>query len=505
MFYEVFVRSFADSNGDGVGDLRGLIERLDYLNDGNPTTTDDLGVTGIWLMPVEDAASYHGYDPVAYDAIEPDYGSSEDVRDLVSAAHDRGIAVIVDLVLNHTSSEHPWFRDARAGGPHDDWYIWSAADPGYGGPSGQQVWYPYGDRYYYAQFWDGMPDLDLENPEVTAALDDVARFWLRELGVDGFRLDAIKHLVETGQDQVNTTATHRWLEGFHDRVREMNHDALLLGEVYDITLMSSSYVPDSVDITFDFELADKIVLGAQVGEAPSLATTQADVLARYGEAGYAAFLTNHDQPRVMTQLRDEGAARAAASVLLTNPGVPFIYYGEELGMEGGKPDQRIRAPMAWNDDPPAFGFTSGTPWEPLEDGWQHANVAGQLRDPASLLAHYRSLIALRAAHPALRQATFAPLPSADAGVYAFLASAPGDTLVVVVNLSEDDTDDYGLSASSGAACGVTNAELLYQDQVPAATSTAPATPTPDASGGFTDWRPVPLLPAHGTLVIGLDR
>jgi glycosidase len=209
VFYEVFVRSFADSDGDGVGDLRGLIDHLDYLNDGDPTTSGDLGVTGIWLMPVAEAASYHGYDVVDYEAVERDYGTAADFRDLILAAHARGIAVVVDLILNHTSAQHPWFQDSRdKGSAHADWYIWSDTDPGYAGPQGQPVWYPDGDRVYYAQFWEGMPDLNLDSPEVTAALDYVARFWLQDLGVDGFRLDAIKHLVETGEDQVNTPATH---------------------------------------------------------------------------------------------------------------------------------------------------------------------------------------------------------------------------------------------------------------------------------------------------------
>ncbi len=209
MFYEVFVRSFADSDGDGIGDLRGLTDRLDYLNDGDPSTNDDLGVTGLWLMPIAGSPSYHGYDVTDYEAVEPDYGTAEDFRAFMAAAHERGIAVIVDLVLNHTSIDHPWFQDARTpGSEHDDWYVWSTTGVPFAGPGGRRIWHKDGDRWYYGFFWEGMPDLNVANPEVEAALDDVARFWLEDMGVDGFRLDAARHLIEDG-DKTENSAEQR--------------------------------------------------------------------------------------------------------------------------------------------------------------------------------------------------------------------------------------------------------------------------------------------------------
>jgi alpha-amylase len=504
VFYEVFVRSFADSNGDGIGDLRGLTERLDYLNDGDPATTDDLGITGIWLMPVAEATSYHGYDVTDYRAIEADYGTTEDFRDFMAAARERGIAVIVDLVLNHTSVDHPWFQASRdPGSPYADWYRWEDAHPGYAGPDGRPAWHADGDRFYYGQFWSGMPDLDLTNPEVTAELEDVARYWLEDLGVDGFRLDAIKHLVEEGQAQIDTPATIAWLEAFRETVRSIRPDALVVGEVYGPTLAAARYVPAAVDITFDFELAGKILQGATIGEAPSLTGHQQDVLRRYAGGDYAAFLTNHDQVRAMSRLNDLAAARAAASVLLTNPGVPFLYYGEEIGMEGGKPDERIRTPLPWTATPPGFGFTDGEPWEPLQPGWETANLAAQADDGASLLSHYRSLIRTRDALPALRAGTLMPLASTAATVYAFLASRDGETVAVIVNLGTDDVSDYELALESDAACGLTRASVAYADGLGSVAAVRP--PMVGTDGTIAGWRPVEVLPARSTLVLTLDR
>jgi alpha-amylase len=503
VFYEVFVRSFADSDGDGIGDLQGLIGRLDYLNDGDPSTVTDLGITGIWLMPVAEATSYHGYDVTDYRTIEHDYGTNDDFRSLVREAHQRGIAVIVDLVLNHTSIEHPWFQDSRTpGAPHAAWYRWSTTNPGYAGPFGGQVWHPDGGRFYYAQFSEAMPDLDLTNAAVTDELVDTARQWIVDLGVDGFRLDAVKHLVEEGQQQTNTPATHAWLRQFRDRVRTFGHDALLLGEVFDPTIVSSSYVPQDVDMTFEFELAGQMLLGARIGEGPSLANTQRDVLERYSGPRYAAFLTNHDQARVMTQLNDLARARVAASVLLTNPGVPFVYYGEELGMAGDKPDERIRSPMPWDGSAPGAGFTSGKAWEDLEPGWEVANVATETADAGSLLAHYRSLIRVRATHSALSRGSYVPLASTAPSLLAYLAIGDDESVAVIVNLGSKTVTNYSLATDLPTACEPSSGAILYNDGVGATVPISLPSVTP--LGGFDAWTPLPALPPYATLVVGLS-
>src|SRR5687767_12780971 len=257
VFYEIFVRSFYDSDGDGIGDLQGVIEKLDYLNDGDPDTTDDLGVTGIWLMPVMEAPSYHGYDVTDYRKVDPDYGTNEDFRRLVNEAHERGIIVITDFVVNHTSTEHPWFQDSVQGGEHADWYVWSDTDPGTRGPSGQVVWHPADNgRYYYAVFWEGQPDLNLANPDVKAEIYDVARFWLEDMGADGFRIDGARHIIEDEASQVDTPETIAWLTDFREHVRSINPDALVVGEVWTSSSTVARYVPEALDLGFEFTLAE---------------------------------------------------------------------------------------------------------------------------------------------------------------------------------------------------------------------------------------------------------
>ncbi|MBC8098621.1 MAG: alpha-amylase, partial [Armatimonadetes bacterium] len=184
-FYQLFVRSFYDSDGDGIGDFQGVIQQLDYLNDGDPATDTDLGVTGLWLMPIHPSPSYHGYDVTDYYGVNAEYGTLDDFKELVAAAQARGMVVMIDWVLNHTSSQHPWFIDSQqAGSEYDDWYVWRAENPGYQGPENQTVWYKRGDRYYYGIFWSEMPDLNYRNPDVTAEMYAVTRFWLDEVGID---------------------------------------------------------------------------------------------------------------------------------------------------------------------------------------------------------------------------------------------------------------------------------------------------------------------------------
>ena len=503
-FYEVFVRSFADSNGDGIGDLRGLIAKLDYLNDGDPTTTTDLGVTGLWLMPVAQSGSYHGYDVTNYKAIERDYGTASDFRALIAAAHARGIDVIVDFVINHTSSDHPWFQDALAGGPHHDWYIWSPTDPGWPNPvGGGDPWRPSKAGYYYGAFSESMPDLNLRNPAVTAEIERIARFWLRDMGVDGFRLDAAQHLIEDGPTrQVNTPETHAWLAGFRASVHAAEPGALVLGEVANNRAVSSGYTRDgSLDMAFDFELGPTIASAVRLGDAGSLLLTQRDIATVYPGGGAGTFLSNHDQPRIMTQLQgDASAASEAAAALLTGPGVPFIYYGEELGMLGSKPDEQIRTPLRWTPSGPDFGFTTGTPWEPFADGAASANVASESADPTSLLSTYRDLIHLRAQHPALADGSFTPVSASSGAVAASVRAYGTERLLVIQNLSTDPVTAPTLNLKAGPLCGTPTAQVLYASAGIARSASAPVI-TPD--GGFSGYVPLDELPSRATVVIRL--
>lgn len=493
VFYEVFVRSFQDSDGDGIGDIQGLISRLDYLNDGDPSTTDDLGITGIWLMPMAESPSYHGYDVVDYEQVEQDYGTADDFKQLVAAAHERGIAIIADLVLNHTSAEHPWFVDAQVpGSVHDSWYEWSDTDPGTVSPAGNPVWYRAGSRFYYSYFWQGMADLNLANPEVTAALDEVARYWVEELGVDGFRLDAIKHLFERGDVLEELPESHVWLAGFKDRLTRVEPDLLTVGEVFSDTKLSAAWVPESVDLTFDFGFADAVVGGLFGGGTGDAAAALRASLADYPPAQRAVFLTNHDQTRTITRLGgDPAAAKAAAAVLLTQPGVPFVYYGEEVGLTGDKPDERIRTPMPWAPTPPGLGFSSVAPWESPEDGFAVTNVATESADPASILSTYRDLIRLRATHPALRGAETVVLDTSSPALLATLRHADAETLLVITNFGiKQDAASVDLSTAGCVTAGAP-AQALY-----GADTVAP----PDDLAAYV---PVPELAAYQTLIIRL--
>jgi alpha-amylase len=500
--YEVFVRSFYDSNGDGIGDLRGLTEKLDYISDGDDTTTGDLGVNCIWLMPVADSPSYHGYDVVDYRAIEPDYGTVEDFKAFTAAAHERDIKVIVDLVLNHTSSEHPWFKEARddPSSPRRDWYLWSNDDPGYFGPWGQTVWHPYQDGYYYGIFVDTMPDLNYRNPDVTQEAYDISRFWVEEMGVDGFRLDAIRHVVEAGQTQQDTLETHAWLREYRRFLDTLDRPVYTVGEVLDSsTDIIGTYYPDQLDMFFEFGVADTLVGAAQSELADFMVNAVNNSTTIIPYQRFAPLLTNHDEDRVMSQLGDDmGKARIAATALLAMPGLPFVYYGEEIGMLGTKPDERIRTPMQWTSDP-SGGFTSGTPWEPFQDNYRERNVAAQEGDEASLLNLYRRMIALHRSEPALSRGDFIPLTTSDTSVAAFLRRAGDDAVLVMLNFSANQKEGIQINGeAAGVAAATYQLSSLHGD--------ADAAPlTVGTNGAISDYVPLPTLEAQTGYVLKLGE
>jgi len=504
VFYEVFVRSFADADGDGIGDLAGLTARLDYLNDGDPGTTDDLGVTGLWLMPIFEAGSYHGYDVLDFDRIEADYGNLATFTTFLEAAHQRGIKVILDLVVNHTSADHPWFRDALAGGTHRDWYSWADADPGWPGVAGGSPWHDSASGWYYGAFGEGMPDLNVANPAVTDEVERIATAWL-DMGVDGFRLDAAKHLIETGPDtQVNTPETHAWLRAFRDMLHASHPEALVLGEVWEPRVVTSGYVADgSLDMAFDFGLGSTIVSAARLGDATSLEAGLQEVADRYPGGGAATFLTNHDQPRAMTVLRgDVGAAGLAAEALLTGPGIPFMYYGEELGMLGTKPDPEIRTPFPWTATGPGHGFTSGTPWEPFGAGADTANVESEDADPASLLSRYRALIRLRATEPVLATGSIFRLASSRRDVAATLHWDGGNGALVIQNLGDRPGEALAFELESGPLCGQPVATVVFTSSGSTVATALPPSITP--AGGLDAYVPLQVLPARSSVVIDLS-
>jgi alpha-amylase len=499
IFYEIFVRSFQDSDGDGIGDINGLIDRLDYLNDGDPETTDDLGVTGIWLMPIMESPSYHGYDVVDYYRINQEYGTEQDFRRLLEEAHARGIKVIIDLVMNHTSREHPWFQESLdPSSARRDWYIWVDEDPGYLGPWGQRVWHKADGSYYYGLFSEGMPDLNLENPAVTEEMYQVARYWLVDMGVDGFRLDAIRHMVERGAIQENTPATHAWLQEFYTFYKGIDPQAFTVGEAWTATQQIVDYTGDEVDIAFQFDLAQSFINASHVGLGPLVENMQAEIVDSFPPGQYAVFLTNHDQNRVMSQLKgDEAAAKVAASLLLTSPGVPFIYYGEEIGMLGEKPDEDIRRPMQWTADEPGAGFSDGRPWRPPYADYPERNVAAQDADANSLLSHYRALIRLRNDHPALREGEWLAIEADPGRLYAALRYDNNEALLVLINASGSEVSDYSLALSSGPLNpGAQASPIFGRGDI--------SSPAINAAGGFDQYMPLVTLPAHSTFVIRIS-
>jgi alpha-amylase len=493
VFYQIFVRSFYDSDGDGIGDLNGVIEKLDYLQ--------EMGISGIWLMPIMPSPSYHGYDVTDFYDINPEYGTKEDFRRLMTAAHEKGIRVIIDMVFNHTSTEHPWFKEARnPDSERRDWYIWVDEAPRYPGPWGQQVWHRAPSGYYYGVFWGGMPDLNFENPAVTAQMLDVTRFWLEEMGVDGFRLDAIKHLIEDGRIQENTPATIAWFEEFYTFYKSVDPDAVTIAEIWSRTAEVVPYIGNGVDVAFEFDLAQAMINSANNGGRTEVAIHHSNVTKNYPPGQYATFLANHDQNRTMSQLGgDTAKAKLAATLLLTSPGVPFIYYGDEIGMKGVKPDEDLRLPMQWSAAA-GGGFTSGRPWRPLHRSYPAENVALQQADPDSLLHHYRALIQLRNQHEALRVGDWRRVTVAEPQVYAFLRVHEDEVLLVLLNLGHQPISRYQLTLSEGPLPATVTAQRLFGDP-----ARDPAPPAVNESGGFTNYRPFPELPPQSSFVIRLGE
>jgi len=403
---------------------------------------------------VAESPSYHGYDATNYYEIEPDYGTNDDFKALVAQAHRRGIAVLVDMVLNHVSVDHPYFKEALGGpaAPHRSWFRWSATKPAESGPWGQEVWHtsPVRHEYYYGVFWHGMPDLDYETPAVRDEAKKIAAFWLTEMGVDGFRLDAVPYLVEEPGAQVGTAGTHAFLRAYAAALRAIAPDAFTVGEVWDGLDRMLPYYPDQLESYFAFDLSDLLIAAVRDGSARAL-------LERYGRfqqavpnARYSTFLRNHDQTRTLTALGgDVARAKVAATLLLTLPGLPFVYYGEEIGMTGDKPDERLRTPMQWSSAAGA-GFTRGTPWEPLQADWQTTTVARQDDDPASLLNLYRRLIRLRLDHSALGIGDYVPLATSNPAVAAYLRRDGERVALVVANLGATATTGVSLTSTDAA-------------------------------------------------------
>jgi alpha-glucosidase len=396
--YQIYPRSFQDSNGDGIGDLPGVRSRLDHLV--------RLGVDALWLSPIYPSPGADlGYDVSDYTDVDPVYGTLADFDALVESAHARGLRVLLDVVPNHTSIEHPWFRE------HPDWYIWTDKPNNWRAAFGGSAWTRLGERYYLHSFYPEQPDLDWRNPEVVTAMQEVFRFWL-DRGVDGFRIDAIDRLLKDAELRDDPPASEPFglplrpdeakftlsmsrnapdIGQAIAKIREACGDAFLVGEIY---LPSAKWKPylEHLDAAFAFELLHA-PWQTEALRAATEATTR--------QQGAAWVLSNHDFGRLTTRFGDENA-RSAVMLLLTLPGTSFLYQGDELGQHDGPPGEsradragrdRFRHPMQW-DGTPTGGFTTGRPWLPPVDPAQR-NVEDQEGDPRSMLSLVRELVAIR--------------------------------------------------------------------------------------------------------------
>lgn len=469
VYYEVFVRSFQDADGDGIGDLRGLTARLPYLV--------DFGVTGVWLTPIHPSPSYHGYDVSDYRAVHPDLGTLADFRAFVAAAHRHGVRVVLDLVVNHTSDRHPWFAAARAGDPrYRDHYRFETDPPAMQGTLGGNAWHDAGDgTRYLGLFVAGMPDLDHRNPEVTDAMLDVATFWV-DMGVDGFRIDAIQHVVEGSDGRIaNAPENLAWVRDFGARLRARRPGTFLVGETWTATPTIAAYHREAdLDMSFDYPLWRAILAAVQGRNAIDLRAQLAwNATAYPAGARRGTFVSNHDQVRpasVLAPLRPNPARLAlAARLLLALPGTPFLYYGEEIGMPNGPgdDDRQKRTPMRWTATA-GGGFSAGTPWFPPSTEDPAISVAAQRLDPTSIWSAYREAIAQRAAWPALARGEASVLDELPGALLGVWRTSPGDDPVLVLaNLGPAALDVPLRDLTGGAA--------------PAGTGRLVALPTPGGS------------------------
>ncbi|MGW0804688.1 alpha-amylase family glycosyl hydrolase [Nonomuraea sp. NPDC002799] len=507
VLYQVYVRSFADSGGDGVGDLPGVTGRLDHLR--------ELGVDAVWLSPFYPSPlADFGYDISDHEAVDPVLGTLGDFDELLAGAHERGIRVVVDLVMNHTSAEHPWFAASRSSrsDPRRDWYIW--ADPGEsGGPPNNWLssfercgpaW-TYDERTgqcYLHSFTPGQPDLNWRNPEVRAAMGKVWRFWL-DRGVDGFRVDVAHRLVkDAGLRDNPAELAHARRHVPHPEVRMRNLDLpetldvlrelrgtldayggrLALGEVpiSDDRRLAAYFGGDGMHTVFHTAFWEEPWRAAAFRE-------RVDGLAELAAGGalptYA--LATHDISRAASRFGPGPRLRVAAMMLLTLRGLPCVYYGEEIGMADAPPPQALdidgrdgqRAPMRWEAG--GRGFTEGTPWLPFAPGRPNVDVAAQRHDPGSLLSLYRRLISLRRASPALRRGGYRSLETGE-DVFAYLRTAPEERLLVALNFTPRPVS-------------VVLPELPATGRVEAATGAR-------ETGSAADLRPLSLGPDEGVII-----
>lgn len=454
VFYQIFVRSFADSNDDGIGDFNGITENLDYLK--------DLGIGAIWLMPMMDSTTYHGYDVTNYYATNPDYGTIEDFDALVAACHEKDIKIIIDFVVNHTSSENEWFQTALAdeNSPYRDYYFIEEEIPVEETDSEYYAWKQDASTglYYYAHYDAIMPDLNYHNQEVRDEIKKVASFWL-EHGIDGFRLDGSKEI------DSDIEVTLDWWREFTSEVCSIRQDAFIVGENWSSEFAYVGRFYDAMPSSFNFIAAENIVSMAK-GQYVDIVASMNQMRERYQSKVEksdinaimidSVMIGNHDMDRVITRMNSTEKAKLAATIQFTLAGTPFIYYGEEIGQAGQKPDDNRREPFDWYASADGKYMTEMTDifFNPVltyvqpDDG---VSVEEEKDDADSMLNHYKKLIAMRNENPTFYNGIYEKLGMGGGGLYAYKVSDDSNQYLVVHNqrgedktitLNVDGTDVY---------------------------------------------------------------
>ncbi len=453
-FYEIFVGSFYDSDGDGMGDLQGVIDKLDYINDGNQETDTDLGCNGIWLMPISPSPSYHKYDVTDYCAVDNAYGTTEDFKKLAEECDKRGIKIIVDLVMNHSSIGHPWFQEARkyleqlpegqepnaADCKYVNYYTFVKENPG-----GNYYKVGTSDYYYEGVFSQSMPDLNLDNPDVRAEFEAIVKYWL-DLGADGFRLDAAKEYFSG-----NTAKNVEVLKWFNGYVKSVNPEAYIVGETW--TADYASYYESGIDGAFDFSYSSHDGVYTMIAQGTNTATYNGDYFTNsliksmesvreYSDTGaMALFLSNHDLNRPAHYLGfNEDKIKFAHGLMGISNGSTYIYYGDEIGLGGVEADENKRSPMIWSSTD-----TTGQCNGPINMDKnmvinRFPSVEEQLADKNSILSYVKQSVKLRNIFPELARGEVAHISEVtDEKISAMTKTYEGSKIVVLANTSPTET------------------------------------------------------------------
>ena len=445
VFYEIFVGSFSDSDGDGIGDLRGIINRMDYLNDGDDSSGKSLGVEGLWLTPIFASNSYHKYDVNDYYTVDPAFGTTEDLQALLTLCHERNVKVILDLPINHTSRSNEWFgnflrahRNKDTSDPYYEFYSYYSA--GESAPAGRSFSALSGtDEYYECNFDGGMPELNFDNPDVRQAVLDVAKYYL-DLGVDGFRFDAAKYIYFGDND--SSVDFWTW---YMDQLRAVKPDVYVVAEVWDGDGITDLYYPAMNCFNFTMSQASGLIAEtAQKGDVNCYVNYVSNYLQSIAgtnpDAMLLPFIANHDNDRAAGFLPTlNGYAQMAANLLILGPGSPFIYYGEELGLRGSRgssnTDANRRLAMAWGDGDTVQDPTGATY---SQDNRVEATAKEQLAQDFSLYTYYKKLIMIRKANPEIARGEYTALSLPDTKVGGFTADWNGKSVCVLHNTTSKD-------------------------------------------------------------------